>query len=329
MDKRTDARIEALIQSIETQQSFKNDWLLMQPFVKANDKLNDFRQKIILKCVGTGLKSTGVSTDKKIKLIDMVDATLIIAASVFDYADDNNNNELKTNVNVTRWGLMRGSDLEKANACDGIVALANANIADMGTDYIIKQLDIDNLADAVDAFRIHIPKPRQVITDGATARVEIQLLVKEAYKVLKKLDKLMEHFKKTNFEFYDKWFRARNIILKGEHKKSEPDDNVPIPPEDDEYVKDIAFGKIEKIDFDIKPELTYLITHLAGNKLKYWTSASAVIPDSVPADAKILDIGAEIEVKGVDFDAANKPYLFFANEDGSVNAQVAVDILEE
>lgn len=329
MDKRTDAKIEALVQSIATQQTYKNDWLLMQPFVKANTKLNAFMDNIVLKCVETGLKSQGVTTDKKMKLFDMVDLTLIIAASVFDYADDNNNNDLKTNTNVTRTGLMKGSDEEKADACELIVGLANTNITAMGTDYIIKQLDIDNTGDAVDAYRLHIPKPRQVISNGATTRVEIQMLVADAYVVLKKLDKLMEHFKKTNFEFYDKWFRARNIILKGEHKKSETDDNVPIPPEDDEYVKDIAFGKIEKIDFTIKPELTYLITHLAGNKLKYWTSASPDIPDAIPADAKVLEIGAEIEVKGVDLIGGDKIYLFFANEDGSVNAQVAVDILEE
>ncbi|MEI6853791.1 MAG: hypothetical protein WCL06_13170 [Bacteroidota bacterium] len=329
MDKRTDARIEALVQSGECQINYKTLWDTMSPFVKANAKIADSRVQIIQKCIEAGFKSKGVTTDKAIKMEDMIDGTLVIAASLYDFADDNNNNELMVNSHVTRWTLKDMSDLEKANACDAIVALANANIADMGTDYIIKQLDIDNLAATVTAFRVHIPKPRQVISSGATARAEIRLLVKDAYKVLKKLDKLMEHFKKSNFEFYHKWFRARNIILKGEHKKPETDENVPIPPEDDEYVKEIGFGKIEKIDFTIKPELTYLITHLAGNKLKYWTSASDVIPDSVPADAKILDIGAEIEVKGVDLIGGDKIYLFFANEDGSVNAQVAVDILEE
>ncbi|MEI6852814.1 MAG: hypothetical protein WCL06_08230, partial [Bacteroidota bacterium] len=288
----------------EPDDTYKTEWLLMQPFVKANDRIGALKDKIVVKCVETGLKSTGVTTDKKMRLFEMVDMTLVIAASVYDYADDKNNNELKTNASVTRSGLMKGSDQEKADACDLIVGLANANITDMGTDYIIKQLDIDNLSDAVDAYRLHIPKPRQVISSGATTRVEIQMLVKEAYVVLKKLDKLMEHFKKSNFTFYDKWFRARNIILRGEHKKTEPgddtDDTTPDTPEEDEYIKDVPHGAIVKIDFEIKSDLTYLITHMAGGKLKYWNSASADLPLSAPADAKILEIGAEEEAKGVD-----------------------------
>ena len=333
MDKRTDARIEALVQCLATLQAFKNDWLLLPPFVKANDRLEANRQKIIIKCVGTGLKSTGVSTDKKFRLEDMVNKTLVVAASVFSYADDTNNNELKTNTNVTRWGLKHGSDQEKADACDLIVGLANAHIAAMGTDYIIKQQDIDDLSDAVDAYRAHIPKPRQVITDGATARVEIQMLVKASYVDLKKLDKLMERFKTDNFTFYDKWFRARNIILKGEHKKTEPgdepEDTTPDTPVEDEYIKDVPHGTIVKIDFEIKADLTYLITHMAGGKLKYWNSASADLPLSIPADAKILEIGAEVEEKGSDLIGEGKIYMFFANEDASVDAQVAIDILDE
>jgi hypothetical protein len=329
MDKRTDARIEAMIQSMEVQETFKPLWATMKPFINANAKLTDLKSSIIEKCLGAGFKSKGVSTDKKIKMTDMIDGTLIIAASLYDYADDTNNNDLMVNSHVTRWSLGKLSDLEKADACDFIVSLANTHIGAMGTDYIIVPADIAALADAVTAFRVHIPKPRQVISTGATAREEIRLLVKEAYKVLKKLDKLMERFKKSNFDFYDRWFRARNIILRGEHSGDEGAGGDEEEPTDDEYVKDILRSTIAKIDFVIQPELTYLITHLAGKRLKWWMSASPDIPTEVPTDYRLLEIGEELECKGVDLDAATKPYMFFANDDPDEDAQVAVDVLEE
>jgi hypothetical protein len=329
MDKRTDARIEAMIQSMEVQEFFKPLWDTLKPFINANAKLTDLKVSIIEKCLAAGFKSKGMSADKRIKMTDMIDRTLVICSSLFDYADDSNNNDLKENVDMARYKLNKLSDLEKANACDVIVSLANFHIGAMGTDYIIVPADITDLADAVTAFRVHIPKPRQVISTGATAREEIRLLVKEAYKVLKKLDKLMEHFKKSNFDFYDRWFRARNIILRGEHSGDEGGNGTEEEPPEDEYVKDILRSTIAKIDFVIQPELTYLITHLAGKRLKWWMSASPDIPTEVPTDYRLLEINEELETKGVDLDAANKPYMFFANDDPDEDAQVAVDMLEE
>ena len=141
MDKRTDARIEALVQSGECQLNYHTLWNAMQPFEKANTKIADLRIKIIGKCIEAGFKSKGVTADKGIKMTDMIDGTLVIASSLYDYADDTNNNELMVNSHVTRWTLTNLSDLEKANACEAIVVLANANITAMGTDYIIKQLN--------------------------------------------------------------------------------------------------------------------------------------------------------------------------------------------
>ncbi len=210
MEKRLDAQITSLFGTRVCLNKYGADWVGKDPFVKHETRLGVIQQDIILECVNAGLKSTGVSADKKLKFKEMVAKSLVVAGAVYDYASDKNYNELMKKVNITVSSFSILSELEKANLGSQIVAAANDSIGDMGTEYIISATDITDLATCVTNYRLFIPKPKAAIADAATARKNVEKLVKEGFSILKKVDKLMNIF--ANTDFSSEYFMSRKIV---------------------------------------------------------------------------------------------------------------------
>lgn len=333
MDKRTDSRIEAMFQTLDCLKTNTTIWSTMTPFSKAFHNLNNIKDDIVGKCIAASLTSMGLSMDKKLRETTMISNALKVGSAVYEFADDADDNELKQKVDFKRWQLIKMSDLEKETVCREIYITASACIADMGTDYIFDQADLVDFDKSINDYALYITKPRQAIVSSSSAKTEVREMIKQGYLIMSKLDRLMVHFETTQPQFHETYFKSRNIILKGSSSKTDnntTDDNagddITAP---NEYTKTIPAGAIVVVDFQLKSNLTYLITHLEGGKLKYWTANTSSIPLSIPETFATLAEEAEIEIKGSSLDADHKPFLFFANSGTSDDAIVAVDVLEE
>ena len=153
MNKIVDAQVSSIFRTHASIKAFSGSWAGMQPIIKHEIQLGVIENKIIQEFVNAGLTSKGVSEDKKAKLGNMITKSLIIAASVYDYGSDKENNELMEKVDITASSFAHLSELEKAALANEIVAAATDSIADMGTDYIIAQSDIDELKTFVSNYQ--------------------------------------------------------------------------------------------------------------------------------------------------------------------------------
>lgn len=210
MEKRLDAQITSLFATRVCINKYGTLWVGKDPFEKHELRLGVIQNSIIQECINAGLKSVGVSADKKLKFEDMVAKGLVVAGAVYDYGSDNNLNELMNKVNITPSSFTKLSELERANLGTQIVNAANDSISAMGTHYIITVTEITELATSVSNYRVYTPKPKGVIADAATARKNIKKLVREGFSILKKVDKLMIIF--ANTDFSSEYFMSRKIV---------------------------------------------------------------------------------------------------------------------
>jgi hypothetical protein len=165
-------------------------------------------------------KATGTTADKEKRQTDMVNAALMVAAGIWSYAIDTENHELaeKSNFVVSKFDDMR--DTERVTAAELIRDLANDNIAALSPYKIIPPV-ITDLNNKIDSYRLYIPKPKMAINTKAGAKIEVINLKNKAKLIFKKVDKLMEFYKVSNPDFYEEYFRSRNIIDLG-HRTRKP-----------------------------------------------------------------------------------------------------------
>ena len=165
-------------------------------------------------------KVTGTREDKEKRQTDMVNAALIVAAGIWSYATDTENHELaeKSNFVVSKFDNMR--DTERISASELIRDLANDNIAALGPYKIIPPV-VTDLNNKIDQYRLYIPKPKMAINTKAGAKIEVINLTDKGKLLCKKVDKLMEFYKITNPDFFEEYFRSRNIVDLG-HRTRKP-----------------------------------------------------------------------------------------------------------
>ena len=75
--------------------------------------------------------------------------------------------------------------------------------------------------------------------------------------------------------------------------------------------------------------MIYLIENLKEAKLRYWAQETQEAPASIPAASGVLAIEEDLQRKGSELGAPDKPYLFFGNENTDVDGQVAINTVEE
>jgi hypothetical protein len=162
----------------------------------------------------------GTTEDKHAKEIDMVNAALKVSSSVYVYAVDINDNELKEKMDFPKSRLNRMRDTQKADACELIHESANAVIASLAP-YNITAADLMHLQSKIDIYHDNIAKPKIAVNRKAVARIDEDLLIRRGKSILKKIDKLMEHYKSSQPDFYEMYFKSRNIIELG-HRTHKP-----------------------------------------------------------------------------------------------------------
>src|ERR1051326_4851813 len=137
----------------------------------------------------------GITQDKQHARVNMANLALKIAGAVIAYADDNNNNELKRNVDFSLSELIYGRDTLSKSRCMKILAKATANILVL-SDYGITPADLGALEGSIATYSLLLGKPRTAKSIAKAAGAQMLIAFDDADRILKqKIDKLMLHFK--------------------------------------------------------------------------------------------------------------------------------------
>jgi hypothetical protein len=162
---------------------------------------------------------TGIAQDKEKARETVADLAFGVASGLRSFAADGSNRELEQSVKFTEAGLGRMAETRLASISEMIHGLGTKHLADL-TEYGVSAAGLDALKNAIVAFKAVQPDARLAINKGSKATTSMRKLFTATSDLLKRqLDTKMAMFKKTNKDFYNAYFQARNIIEPGTSAK--------------------------------------------------------------------------------------------------------------
>jgi len=153
----------------------------------------------------------GPSKRKEILRQQMQQTSMKISGSAYAYADDIGDTILLSKMDISKSDFTYLSDGEQANKAEMIYNETHPIVTSL-SDYKILPADITELQKRIKDYRDFLTAPKISINIGSEAREEIKKLIKAILRVLIKLDKLMEHFREDEHEFFELYFKSRMVI---------------------------------------------------------------------------------------------------------------------
>ncbi len=165
---------------------------------------------------------TGIVQDKETARELLAELAFGVASGLRSFAADANNRELEQSVKFTEAGLGRLAEARLTSTCEMIHDLGMQHVAELA-EYGVTSASLDALKAAIAAFKDVQPDARLAINTGSQATTNMRKLFSATSDLLKRqLDTKMVLFKKTNEDFYNAYFQARNIIEPGAPAKPLP-----------------------------------------------------------------------------------------------------------
>ena len=153
----------------------------------------------------------GPKKEKERLRLVMAQECMIVAGSGWAYADDREDTLLATKLDFTKGDLLHLVDSERANKAEMVYNVMLPIVADLDV-YNITALILTKLRDSVTGYRAFLTAPKNNADAGAGLHGELEVHIGNCIKLLKKLDRLMEHFKEHHNEFVTIYFKSRAIV---------------------------------------------------------------------------------------------------------------------
>lgn len=129
------------------------------------------------------------------------------------YAEDTGNAELQQQAANYYSDYLRLPHEEFELKVQNVVSLLETHVADMA-DYGLSSQQIDDVKLQFNEFQAQRGKPRSYKIASKVATQTIENLFDESSTYLKKLDKVMKRFRRSNATFYSGYKAARTVIDK-------------------------------------------------------------------------------------------------------------------
>jgi hypothetical protein len=157
--------------------------------------------------------SKGVTLDTNQLRKTMTDFALLCANATFAYASSVNNNTLKALVDFPEYKLNGQKKDEVDDTCEGIYNAINANQVAV-TPFGATAADATSLQTAIGLYRTAMQNPRQAIITKSNAVEQLNTIIRNTIDDLfkDKMDRMVNTLKLSNFNFWDLYFKAREII---------------------------------------------------------------------------------------------------------------------
>lgn len=198
--------------TVLTEKAYQAIWQGTPGFVQLHTDFTGVLDEINGLAPQQGRRTTGVAGDKDAARLAMCKAANIIAGAVAAYAHKINNHELLTRVDTTLSILTGGRGQNSSDKCKDILSAATANLTVLG-DYDVKQADLDNLSQLIDAYNQLAPAPQVARATGKSASQALDAAFDKADGILNNgLDNLMLKYEDTNPDFFRDYMNARQIV---------------------------------------------------------------------------------------------------------------------
>jgi hypothetical protein len=157
--------------------------------------------------------SKGVTLDTNQLRKTMTDFGLVCANATYAYASSVNNNTLKALVDFPEYKLNGQKKDEVDDTCEGIYNAINANQLAV-TPFGATAADATSLQTAIGLYRTAMQNPRQAIITKSNAVLQLEQTIRNTIdNLLKdKMDRMVNTLKVSNFNFWDLYYKAREII---------------------------------------------------------------------------------------------------------------------
>ena len=156
---------------------------------------------------------SGITADKSQLKNNLSAEAAHLAAKVFAFASNTNNNSLKQQVNFTPSDLKWMKDETLLVTCGNIRFAANVNVGSLA-DYGVTAVSIAAFQSLIDAYTAQVSSPRNAVSQRSSYSQTLTGLFKQADAALKsQLDKIALGFKTSNEDFFNTYMNNRMIIL--------------------------------------------------------------------------------------------------------------------
>jgi len=216
MNNTTNNWIRMIRASIKTLGAFGSVWEGFTKFEDYNAIL--IAEMVIVDQKGNALMEIdrGPKLEKERLRGLMVTSCMKISGSGYAFADDTENTLLFEKMDFRRSDLLRLVDGEQANKAEMVYNVIHPIVGSL-VDYKITAPDLATLKSRVDAYREFLTAPKNNTDLGAGLRDEQLVHVKKCLRILKKMDRLMDHFEEDNHEFVTVYTKSRVIVDLGHH----------------------------------------------------------------------------------------------------------------
>jgi len=171
----------------------------------------------------------GATADKAEARDALEDVVFLMCEALGVLAHTNGDNDLAALTDVTATSLDRMSGEELSNRGAAVLAQANAHKTEL-QPLQVTQANIDELNEALADFNTAKTGPRTATADRAALTKSLPKLVRELLQILrKKVDRMVNLFKRSNPDFVAGYETARVIVDRAATHKTKPAPSTPNP----------------------------------------------------------------------------------------------------
>jgi hypothetical protein len=167
------------------------------------------------------LINKGPTTTKNSLLIDAATKADHVCCGVKAYADDINDETLLGSMHYTYNSLIKDTTNQSIVDMQAIHDKAAAIAIALLTPFNVVATDLTDLQTAINAFTTGAPQKRALVVNTSVATTQLPPLFTLQRKQLKKLDHMVNTFKKSQPTFVANHFNARKIINLGKGQMAE------------------------------------------------------------------------------------------------------------
>ena len=151
----------------------------------------------------------------KEKLEDrLILSALLVSRKLRAFAIDVEDGELEELVNYTKSDLERSADTILVDQCVVVYEAGMQNM-DRMDGYNLKELMMEDLSSAIEAYKAMLPKPKEKVVTRKDATAELEVLFRDTDALLLKMDKVFEMVRADHFEFYRNYKNNRVLTDPG------------------------------------------------------------------------------------------------------------------
>lgn len=203
-------------------------WSVLPAFGKAVTEFNEFIDDINKQALIQS-DSEQASEEKLFVLRALGVAAYEVSGAVQAYAVEMSDLALEARVNYSLSSIVLGKEDQVLSRCWSIHAVATERLAVLA-DNGITAAKLTALKKKIEAFETVQPKPRNRVSKGSAATEALDILFRDASRLLRKrLDKLVLQFKSSAPEFVKEYETARVVVdVRGPSKATKPTP-APVP----------------------------------------------------------------------------------------------------